>query len=238
MAFLNGDPIINQYKYFLNPTRLTRQDVEIAERNMHSTQRLINNSIHKFFYDGLIKTNSNNRIRASFFKWLGMCLDDNRGKAQEWSNFAQSPFLSANQFASDGFFLNLLDLMLACSMPFCFKSFSDSSKLLKINFTYASASFKDRNFLGFEKETKMIPNNDDENSQNHLLTDLVSNAKFNHFITECYYATNNLFRLAFMSLNQKIIKLNGELGRWQQTYHDLMTSNSQDLEMKRIKVCK
>ncbi len=42
------------------------------------------------------------------------------------------------KFASDGFMLNLLDLLLEYSMPFCSTPYCN--KLLKINFTYALSS--------------------------------------------------------------------------------------------------
>lgn len=219
------------YKYFLKPTQLTRQDVEIIERNMHNVQQLIKKEQHKFFYESLIKTNSNQRIRNAWLRWLGACLEDNKAKAQEWSNYAQSPLMPNNNFASDGFFLNLLDLLLSYSMPFCFQSLAASNRLMKINFNYANQASLARNFLGFDKETKLIP------ADEHRLPDgFEADCNFNSFITECYFATNSLFRLSFFSINQKIVKLNGELARWQQTYQDLMMSESQDPQMMRIKV--
>lgn len=229
------EPFLSQYRYFQNPTQLTRQDVEIIERNMHELQRATNKHLHAFFHDKLIKSNSNQRIRSEWLRWMGACLGDNKARAQEWSNYAHSPLMpSASSFASDGFFLNLLDLVLAYSMPFCFQSdLNSSSKLLRINFNYAAS--KSASFVGFDKETKLIPSSNEAEST-ILLESLDLNGRFNSFITECFFAGHLLFRLAFLSLNQKIMKLNGELARWQQTYQDLMTSQTQDPQMTRIKV--
>lgn len=227
-----GEPLQNNYKYFLNPTQLTRQDVEIAERNMHDIQRLVKKEINKFFYENLIKTNSNQRIRSAWLRWLGACLDDNKAKAQEWSNYAQSPLLPSNNFASDGFFLNLLDLLLTYSMPFCSQTLAGSNRLMKINFNYPNRTLSARNFVGFEKETMLIP----RESSFSLPSELETDSRFNDFITECYFATNSVFRLSFLSINQKIVKLNGELARMQQTYQDLVMSQTQDPQMVRLKV--
>lgn len=232
----NVDPILNQYRYFQTPTQMTRQDVEIVERNMHDLQRLIKKEMHKFFHESLIKSNTNQQIRSQWFKWLGACLADNKAKAQEWSNYAQSPLMpTSGAFASDGFFLNLLDLALTYSMPFCFNTLDSSARLFRINFNYANSQ-SSGNFSGFDKETRMIPFGDDESAGKELIADCVAHARFNQFITECFFVTNSLFRLAFLSLNQKIVKLNGELARWQQTYQDLMMSQTQDPQMVRIKV--
>lgn len=51
-------------------------------------------------------------------------------------------------------------------------------------------------------------------------------ASFNSFITECYFITNDLIRLSYVSVHQKLMKLNNELGRWQSTYQDLIASNT------------
>lgn len=234
LLFSGGEALQSRYKYFQNPGQMTRQDVNITENNMHQTQHLIKKEMLAFFYDKLIKTNSNQTIRMKLLRWIGECLEDNKAKAQEWSNYAQSPLLAQSQFASDGFFLNLLEILLTASMPFCFEQLSKSDKIMKINFSYASAALfqqQTRNFLGFDKETKLIPNSPSDEP----LKQIDAN-RFNNFITECYYATNWLFKLAFLSINQKLVKLNGELGRWQQTYQDIMATQNHDPQMMNLKV--
>ncbi len=59
-----------------------------------------------------------------------------------------------------------------------------------------------------------------------------------NFITECFYLTQNCMRLSYVSLYQKLMKLNGELSRWQSTYQQLMENSmmtSSDPNMARLK---
>ena len=63
-----------------------------------------------------------------------------KAKSQEWGAHMQASMHSNNtehlaKFASDGFMLNMLDLLLEYSMPFCNTPYCN--KLLKINFNYA-----------------------------------------------------------------------------------------------------
>jgi hypothetical protein len=219
-----------EYRYFKNPSTLTKRDVDLTESNMWQAQKLIKTEMRSFFYDFLIKQNSNAKIRQAWLKWVGDCLDENYKKSQEWNHYSQ-PAMAASfhnyntlvNFASDGFFLNLLDLFLDYSMPFCSNPYSN--KLLKINFLYSSS--KKQNFFN-NKETCLIPAGSDNNNS------AKETEEFN-FITECYYGTNSLIRLSYLSLYQKLMKLNQELSRWQQTYQQLIESGSNDSHMQRLK---
>lgn len=215
----------HQFRYFLTPGQMTRQDVEINEKNMHMAQQIINKEINRFFYDHLIKTNSNAKIRNIWLKWVGKCMSDNKSKSQEWTNYNQNPMsMFSNQTTpSDGFFMNLLDIFLTYSMPFCANKTTQTSKLTKVNPYYASSDAKLKSTTILDSETKFIPSRS-------VSIDIESN--FN-FITECFYYTHNLIRLSYLSLYQKLMKLNNELSKWQQTYQDLAQSN--DPQMNRIK---
>jgi ubiquitin conjugation factor E4 A len=226
-----------EYRYFTNPTQLTKRDIEINEANIKQNQLLIKTAQKAFFYDHLIKSNSNAKVRNIWLRWLGLCLKHNKQKTQEWSNHMQTNMSTMHlglqqsvKFGSDGFFLNLLDLLLAYSMPFCPNSYTD--KLLKINFSYASPGFKGlRHFHGLDEETKLIPTAESDKEE------LIVNNDAN-FITECFYSTHVLIRLAYVSVYQKIMKLNNELSRWQQTYQQLMenaAAQSNDANMNRLK---
>ena len=220
-------PSETEYRYFTNPTRLTQQDVEINEKTMHQAQTLIKSVMIQLFYDHLVKSNSCEAVRNLWLKWLCMSVEDNRARAQDWNAQQQimaSMYLSgANsqlKFASDGFFLNLLDIFLAYCAPFCVeKCQTNREKLLKINFNYATAQFSYKHCKSLDKETKLTPSNNTEE------TTMEKSASFNSFITECFYITHDLLRLGYLSVYQKLMKLNGELGRWQSTYQDLMASN-------------
>jgi ubiquitin conjugation factor E4 A len=196
---------------------------------MHQAQTLIRAELIKFFYDHLIKSNSNDAIRNLWLKWVCLCLEDNRARAQDWN--AQQQIMSQLhmsghhgplRFASDGFFLNLLDTFLAYSAPFCAdKCRTSRDKLLKINTSYASPDFKNKHALVFDKETRLVPRPESQQSSQEQTT-----GSFNSFISECFFITNDLIRLGYMSIYQKLMKLNGELARWQSTYQDLMSSNA------------
>jgi hypothetical protein len=152
-----------EYKYFKNPAQLTKRDVDLAEQSISQAQKLIKSELKAFFYDHLIKQNSNARIRNLWLKWTGDCLSDNSKKSQEWNNYSQSAMHSLFnnsshvQFASDGFLLNLLELFLEYSMPFCNDPYS--SKLLKINCNYSTQS-RQNFYGGCAKETSLIPADD------------------------------------------------------------------------------
>ena len=228
---LNASPNL-EYRYFKNPSTLTKRDVDLTESNIWQAQKLIKTEMRSFFYDYLIKQNSNAKIRQAWLKWVGDCLNENYKKSQEWNHYSQ-PAMAASfhnyntlvNFASDGFFLNLLDLFLDYSMPFCSNPYSN--KLLKINFYYSSNGTQ--NFFN-NKETCLIPTGSDNNDS--IIGKEIE--EFN-FITECYYGTNSLIRLAYLSLYQKLMKLNQELSRWQQTYQQLIESGSNDSHMQRLK---
>jgi len=220
-----------EYRYFTNPTQLTRRDIEINERNIWQIQSMIKKQQNQFFFDHLIRKNSNRLVRDLWLKWLGKCMFANKAKTQEWLGYMQTNiYLNNNEhlskFSSDGFFLNLLDLLLDYSLPFCSTPFSD--KLLKINYAYSNSA--QTTFVqALDKETKLISASG--SSQTKVSADF-------NFITECFYATHNCLRLAYVALYQKLMKLNGELSRWQSTYQQIMENNSMasnDPHMSRLK---
>ena len=57
-----------EYRYFTNPTSLTKRDIELNEFNMKQAQSFIRNALKNFFFDHLIKTNSNSKIRDLWLK--------------------------------------------------------------------------------------------------------------------------------------------------------------------------
>jgi hypothetical protein len=57
-----------------------------------------------------------------------------------------------------------------------------------------------------------------------------------NFITECFFLTHNSLRLAYITLYQKLLKINQELSRWQSTYQQLVESgSSSDPNQARLK---
>ena len=131
-----------EYRYFSNPTQQTKRDIESNENSIWQIQSLVRKAQQSFFFEHLIRKNSNRLIRDTWLKWLGKCMHANKAKTQEWLGYMQASMHSNNtehlgKFASDGFLLNLLDLLLEYSMPFCATPYCN--KLLKINFNYSIA---------------------------------------------------------------------------------------------------
>ena len=193
---------------------------------------MVRKSQQAFFFEHIIRKNSSRLIRDTWLRWLGKCMFANKAKTQEWQGYMQSNMHSNNtehlsKFSSDGFLLNLLDLLLEYSMPFC--STASCDKLLKINFNYSIA--KDVNIKELDQETKIINLKEEQQQPPARLPPI----EFN-FITECFYLTHNCLRLSYISLYQKLMKINSELSRWQSTYRQLMESGNQnDPNMARLK---
>lgn len=217
----------HQFRFFLNTGHMNRQDIEINEKNMHQAQNLISRELVYFFYDHLIKTNSNAKIRNLWLRWCSECMSDNKAKCQEWSNYGQNPmnmFISQSNYPSEGFWLNLLEIFLSYSMPFCADKLNDSSRLLKINYNYTNPGIKHKNLVLLDSETKFIPS--------RSATEIEQNLSFN-FISDSFFFTHSLVRFSYLSLYQKLLKINNELAKWQETYQDLASSN--DPQMSRLK---
>lgn len=221
-----------EYRYFTNPTQLTKRDIELNDNSIWQFQGMVRKSQQAFFFEHIIRKNSSRLIRDTWLRWLGKCMHANKAKTQEWLGHMQSSMHSNNtehlsKFSSDGLLLNLLDLLLEYCMPFC--STASCDKLLKINYNYATA--KNVNLHELDKETKIITLKEEQQQPPARLPPI----EFN-FITECFYLTHNCLRLSYVSLYQKLMKINSELSRWQSTYQQLMESGNQnDPNMARLK---
>ena len=206
---------MSSYQFLQNPIGITQHDLEINQNNMWQRQQQINQKQMKLFKHFLFK--ESNEIRNKLLEWIGDCIFINRNKAQEWSKFTNNNDL----YASDGFFLNLLVILLDLAAPFS-KPYSPS--LLKIDPSYSLITDGQLNgrkihFKGFDKETKFCKF-DSENlicKEQQILT---TKNEYN-FVTECFYASHKCFQLSFISLYQKLMKINQELSRTQSTYEEM-----------------
>ena len=134
-------------------------------------------------------------------------------------------------YASDGFFLNLLHVLLELAKPFskCFQPI-----LLKIDPTYTLSTRTDYSvihFRGLDKETKFLTFDKTSGDKYQLKNEY-------NFITECFYATHKCFQMSFVCVYQKIMKVNQELSRMQQTYNDLRQQfqNDQTDPVRQVKL--
>lgn len=214
------------YHFLQKPIELTQRDLEINQNNMWQRQQQINEKQIQMFKHFLLNRQdaTSGDVRSKLMEWIGECIYVNRNKAQEWSKFINQNDL----YASDGFFLNLLIILLDLSQPFC-KLYSES--LLKIDITYSlietptgsnvnTVDFNKIHIKGFDKETKLLKYDENITDLNQNMENFQPKTEYT-FITECFYATQKCFQLAFVNLYQKLMKLNQDLGRTQSTYEEL-----------------
>ena len=67
-----------EYRYFMNPTQLTRHDIESNDSNIWQLQSMVRKAQQNFFFEHLIRKNSNRFIRDTWLKWLGKCMAANK----------------------------------------------------------------------------------------------------------------------------------------------------------------
>ena len=203
-----GTNAIEHYKYFKRPTQMSKRDVEMEEESMWRAQSLTSGEIAAFFYDHLLRQSSHAHVRTAWLRWLSACVRANDAKRQEWTNYAQAANMSgiataaAARFASDGFVLNLLHVLLDYDMPFCN---TQSATMLKINHNYSSStatSTTPRNFFAPGVETALVP----ASAQSEPDKRQSEQQEFN-FITECFYATHSLIRLGFLAPYQRFVEI-------------------------------
>jgi hypothetical protein len=153
-------------------------------------------------------------VRNDVLKWIGDCLNENRGKNKEWSS--HNP-LTAYVYVSDGFLLNLNLILLNLARPFAEPY---SSKLLKINPIYAISQNENVHlkgkkfrlekkkifffllfcFIDLYKDTPFIVR-DEENldAKNNNLT-------FN-FITEIFFMSHLSYTCSVQRLHRMLLKV-------------------------------
>lgn len=86
---------------------------------------------------------------------------------------------------------------------------------------------------GLAEETKIVTLSEEQQQQQPPAR--LPPLDFN-FITECFYLTHNSLRLSYITLYQKLLKVNQELSRWQSTYQQIVESgNGSDPNQQKLK---
>jgi len=67
-----------EYRYFTNPTQLTKRDIELNDNSIWQMQSMIRKAQQDFFFDHLIRKNSCRFIRDTWLKWLAKCMHANK----------------------------------------------------------------------------------------------------------------------------------------------------------------
>ncbi|KAH3871922.1 hypothetical protein DPMN_035137 [Dreissena polymorpha] len=203
----------------MNPCpRGSEEECEFFSRNImdagthetHTTimfiwQRLnsICDDIHRML-KSIIKLSS--ELRHQVLHWIGRCLEANRGKTELWS--AHDVEIYQKDFASDGFCLNLSQVLLQLCEPF---SRPNSDMLLKVKATYCRVTpasdqeAKDMcvHAIGLDKEKTFVPYTEEQR---------LPQEKQYHFISECFFLTHQALHIAY-SIVYKLYKLAGSIGR-------------------------
>ncbi|PRD28683.1 UNVERIFIED_CONTAM: Ubiquitin conjugation factor E4 A [Trichonephila clavipes] len=187
---------IDILNYFTGSDELIKPLITIA-RNMHS------------LFEKILRKSS--KSRELLLQWIGNCLDANSGRAKIWNS--QLPEVYASLHGSDGFFVNLLAVLLLLCKPF---SEPCSPKLSKVNPLYCAAPLSSEtskngvHIKSISSETCLLPRDEpmetDETTYN--------------FMTECFFATHYAFRIGFHVVNEKMVKQNQELMRTQRLYEE------------------
>ncbi|XP_058800280.1 ubiquitin conjugation factor E4 A [Phymastichus coffea] len=172
----------------------------------------LSESMHKVFHT-LLKVSR--EVRHLTLSWLGDCLHANANRGKFW-NFHNNMDLSITT-VSDGFMLNLGNVLLRLCQPFCSKP--DDTKILKIDPTYCAAEAKDNaqarekgiHMKGMHTETCLIPTSEGETRPVAI--------SFS-FVTECFFLTHRALDLGYRVILEKLFKISQDLARTQRLYNE------------------
>ncbi|XP_037092632.1 ubiquitin conjugation factor E4 A-like [Pollicipes pollicipes] len=204
-------------EFFDQPVTLTQQSVDVINSNIWTSESFIADAVHKVFENTL---RCGGRARQLLLGWIAACLRANSGRTKIWNTDMDGA--AAVDTAPDGFMLNLGSVLLRLALPFCRDL--DSPKLLEIDPTYCVAPLPEsadeqlarwQHLTGLDQETFLVPRGEDAPPP-------PTPGKFN-FRTECFYLCHKALQLGLKVLQDKLSKLNGELGRMQRVYRDALT---------------
>ncbi|XP_014666831.1 PREDICTED: ubiquitin conjugation factor E4 A-like [Priapulus caudatus] len=213
-----------EHGFFENPSSSSQQEHKITEQNVWRPIKELNDSVYTVFYN-LLRASPD--IRHRMLGWLGGCLRANSGRTKLWTNHQFDDVVSP--YASDGFLLNLTNVLLRLCKPFAEPM---SQKLLRIDLSYRMAvassdqDAKERgiHMRGLAKETCLIPAAEGDNNNGDT-----TQVRYN-FSTECFFMAHYSFYLGFQVVHGKLVKLSQELGRIQRVWEDArdMAGDSND----------
>ncbi|GFQ77316.1 ubiquitin conjugation factor E4 A [Trichonephila clavata] len=198
----------DRYEFFQEPSRYSNHEHAITEERLSVPLITIARNMHSLF-EKILRKSSNSR--ELLLQWIGNCLDANSGRAKIWNS--QLPEVYASLHGSDGFFINLLAVLLLLCKPF---SEPCSPKLSKVNPLYCAAPLSSEtlkngvHIKSISSETCLLPRDEPMESDETTY----------NFMTECFFATHYAFRIGFHVVNEKMVKQNQELMRTQRLYEE------------------
>lgn len=171
---------------------------------------MLHDSLHHFIKGFLV---IGGETRDRILRWIGKAIASNVKRGQIW-NSHQSMVLGNFTTAPDSFMVGLGGVMLRLCKPLM----KPQLKVLIVDPTYSAvkteeAEEKQVHMLDFDKETCLIPFDEDEKR--------VSAAKYN-FVTEIFFMTQKCIDLSFRVCIEKVTRMNREIHRLQSAYQDSM----------------
>ncbi|XP_050589401.1 ubiquitin conjugation factor E4 A [Bombus affinis] len=184
-----------------------------VEGNIWTALDALNESLQKVFHL-LLKCSA--EVRHLTLQWIGNCLHLNANRGKIWNTQNDVTFNSM-LCVSDGFMLNLGNVLLRLCQPFCIKQ--NDPKVPKIDPTYCAADVNDQDncinsnihLKGMSSETCLIPMS--EGGARPV-------AKTFGFTTECFFLTHRALDLGYRVVLDKLLRTNQDLVRIQRVYQD------------------
>ncbi|XP_034950370.1 ubiquitin conjugation factor E4 A [Chelonus insularis] len=183
-------------------------DFSTEQENIWKAWNIHIRFLHKLFHS-LLKCSP--EVRHMTLDWLGKCLHANASRGKLWSSEST---LGMSSVVSDGFMLNLGNVLLRLCKPFC-TNFDE--KIPKIDPTYCAAEPKDEeeshkrgiHMQEMSKVTCLVPVPEGESRPV---------AKEFGFVTEIFYLTHRALDLGYRVVLDKFLKLTHELDRIRQDH--------------------
>ncbi|CAG9864352.1 unnamed protein product [Phyllotreta striolata] len=206
---------VGKYDYFTNP--MDQAGNAGTEEYLWSYLQNQNQNLHKFFL-AMLKCGA--KVKEKTLLWLGTCLKTNVNRGKIWNTHAPelNPAIYIN--VTDGFMLNLCNLLLSLCQPFCSKG--KDERVLKVDPTYCAVPNEDCEQKGIHMadmatETCFLPvSSDDQLEEKRLMSDSYN------FITECFFMAHRSLDIGYRVGVDKIIRQNIEMGRIQRAFNDAL----------------
>ncbi|KAK9296316.1 hypothetical protein QLX08_009645 [Tetragonisca angustula] len=198
------------FYFFEKPLQQTSATVE---GNIWTALDALNESLQKVFH---LLLKCSKEVRHLTLQWIGNCLHSNANRGKIW-NAQNDVSFSSMLCVSDGFMLNLGNMLLRLCQPFCIKQ--NDSKVPKIDPTYCAVDINDQDecanpsihLKGMSSETCLIPMS--EGGARPV-------AKAFGFTTECFFLTHRALDLGYRVVLDKLLRTNQDLVRIQRVYQD------------------
>ncbi|XP_076764676.1 ubiquitination factor E4A [Xylocopa sonorina] len=193
-----------------------------VEGSIWTALDVLNESLQKVFHL-LLKCST--EVRHLTLQWIGNCLHSNANRGKIW-NAQNDVGFSSMLCVSDGFMLNLGNVLLRLCQPFCIKE--NESKVPKIDPTYCAAETNDQNeygnsiihLKGMSSETCLMPTSV---NGTRPVADTFG------FTTECFFLTHRALDLGYRVVLDKLLRTNQDLVRIQRVYQDAQSGGRSEV---------